>query len=212
MSISSYSSLHLRKLDFKHKLQISSPKHINQSQRSNVSVGTKTSASTFHLKFPSTQSELTPKIDCPEELVHSKSGIDAKLSQYASMLTPAMSKMSMTNSKCFKLLHQTNSKGYIKDKSGMQSFDFYQTRYYRDDYITYKNSYFNMDGIKNYLIHPEVESRKIRTKYLRQNSFDRIFPPEDSKSEQKCYIRINVRYYLKNLVLIWFTFSSNCKV
>lgn len=72
----------------------------------------------------------------------------------------------------------------------MHSFDANRTLYYRDDHITYKNAYFNKYSTKAYLVHPELETVKLRTNYSRESSHDRIFPKSPAQSRP---IKFDVR-------------------
>ena len=56
----------------------------------------------------------------------------------------------------------------------IQSFKINNESYGRDDHITYKNGYFNNKFNKNFLIHPEMETIKLKT-YKKHDSYFRIF-------------------------------------
>lgn len=73
------------------------------------------------------------------------------------------------------------------------SVDFNRdANYLRDDYITYKNSYFNKYNTKNYFGYIETEAVKLKTLYRRDDSHDRIFPKSTTEKEI-AHIRVNVR-------------------
>ena len=89
---------------------------------------------------------------------------------------------------------------YSSRRKKIISYDFnkYDSGYKRDDYITYKNNFFNKYSSKNYVGYVETESVKMKTMYRRDNSHDRIFPTPTTEREithKKVDVSIFIIFY-----------------
>lgn len=95
--------------------------------------------------------------------------------------------------------HKLNYKSNLT----LYDFNYRESNYRRDDYITYKNGYFNKNSDINYLAYRELEPISIKSDYLRLNSKERVFPETAcfNKPNSLSYSSLNLKSkYISNTI------------
>jgi len=141
---------------------------------------------------------------------------NAKIKSIAKQCEKEQESVRIQSQTCFNENICRHSK-HLSDNKSYQSIDNFssqikkitsvdfnrEAKYLRDDYITYKNSYFNKYNTKNYNGYIETDAGKLKTLYRRDDSHDRIFPKASTEKEI-AHIRVDVskKLYYNHIILM----------